>query len=88
MKSSHDSIRRTVTANWAVTNEGTAFEMIIPPDTIAIIELPGAEGTQLLESDDPIESAKGIKVQSSETDGTLRLEADSGHYRFRMVLLE
>jgi alpha-L-rhamnosidase len=60
VKSSHESIRGTITSNWSMTDAGPEFEIIIPPDTIAFIELPAQEGQSLMEAGRPIDEIKAV----------------------------
>ena len=46
VKSSHQTIRGRIVSNWEVTPDGTRFQITIPPDTTAIIELPAGETTE------------------------------------------
>ncbi|MDX1680827.1 MAG: family 78 glycoside hydrolase catalytic domain [Akkermansiaceae bacterium] len=66
VKSSHDSIRGTIVSNWKKTAEGTEFEITIPANTTAKVELPAAAGqaVEVLEGPEanfePSESQQGI----------------------------
>jgi alpha-L-rhamnosidase len=84
VKSSHRSIRGLIESNWSVDQEGAVYEIVIPPDTTAIVELPAAAGDSLSESDLPIKEAKGIKLLSSGPS-MHRLQAGSGSYRFKVL---
>ena len=82
VKCSHQSIRGLIESNWSVTANGVDYEIVIPPDTTAIIELPVKSGHQLTESGKPIGEAAGIKV--IPTGGSVHcLEVGSGRYLFK-----
>ncbi len=77
-KSSHQSIRGRIESNWETTVEGARFEIVIPPDTTAIAELPAGEIT---ESGMSLDRAVGVTV--GEVAGKIqRIELAGGHYRF------
>jgi alpha-L-rhamnosidase len=72
VKSSHDSIRGRIESNWKITDKGTEFEIVIPPDTTAAIELPA--GT--------LAEADGVAVAEPSAN---RMKVGSGRYRFLVV---
>jgi alpha-L-rhamnosidase len=76
VKCSHRSVRGKIESNWKTAANGTEFEIIIPPDIEAAIELPA--GT-LTESGKPLAEAKGITVLKSSGN---RLTAGAGRYLF------
>lgn len=77
-KSSHQSIRGRIESNWETSREGARFEIVIPPDATAIVELPAGE---ILESGAPIADAAGVDV-GEVANGIQTLRIGSGHYRF------
>ena len=79
VKCSHRSIRGMIESSWSVTDTGTSYEIVIPPDTTAIIELPA--GGELTESGRPLAEAGGIKTLSPG-QAVRRLQVGSGRYRF------
>jgi alpha-L-rhamnosidase len=84
VKTSHNSIRGPIESNWSVDKEGAVYEIVIPPDTTAVVELPAAAGDSLSESDLPIKEAKGIKLLASGPS-LHRLQVGSGNYRFKVL---
>jgi alpha-L-rhamnosidase len=83
VKCSHNSIRGPIVSNWSVNDDGAEFDIVIPPDATAMIELPMDKGDTLMESGRPIADASGIKMV--QADGIVhRLHAGSG--RFRIVV--
>lgn len=82
VKCSHRSIRGLIESNWSVTDTGTSYDIIIPPDSTAVIELPA--GGELTESGRPLAEAGGIKSLSSGPS-VRRLQVGSGRYRFSLV---
>ena len=78
VKSSHQSIRGLIESNWEVTPEGTRFQIVIPPDTTASLELPAGTTT---ESGRPLTEVEGI-VPAFATDTIQAFEVASGSYDF------
>lgn len=76
VKSSHVSVRGTIESNWKVTDHGVEFDIVIPPDTMAEIELPAGK---LTESGKPITQAQGITILEGRAN---QLKVGSGRYRF------
>jgi alpha-L-rhamnosidase len=71
VKSSHRTVRGLVESNWKVTDSGTEFDIVIPPDTTAIIQLPA--GTIIKAESD------GTAIQLSPENQTT---AGGGRYYF------
>jgi alpha-L-rhamnosidase len=69
VKSSHQSIRGLIESNWKTTDKGTEFEIVIPPDTTAEIELPAGR----------IIEAEGLAATKPSGN---RMKVGSGRYRF------
>jgi alpha-L-rhamnosidase len=81
VKCSHRSIRGMIESNWSLTDKGTDYEIVIPPDSTAVIELP--DGGALTESGKPIAEADGIKILQPGP-AVRRMQVGSGHYRFSL----
>jgi alpha-L-rhamnosidase len=75
VKCSHQTIRGAVISNWKVGNDQSEYEIVIPPDTRAVIQLPEKAGDIITESGQPV--AKSVEVL-----GTHRFSVGSGTYRF------
>ena len=76
VKTSHDSVRGRIESNWRKTAAGTEFEIVIPPDTTARIELPAGTVT---ESGKSLAEIEGVMVRDASAN---ILTAGSGRYRF------
>ncbi len=79
VKSSHQSIRGRIESNWKITGKSGEFDIVIPPDATAEIELPAGKIT---ESGKPLSESEGITVHKSSGN---RLKVGSGRYRFIVV---
>lgn len=81
VKSSHRTIRGSVGSNWSVTATGAEFEIVIPLDATATIELPAAAGDVVTESARPLAEALGITALPPGPS-VYRVQVGGGHYRF------
>ncbi len=70
VKCSHRTVRGTVVSNWKQGDKESEYEIMIPPDTSATIELPRREG-------DVITDTVTGEIQQGE-----RWKVKSGRYRF------
>ncbi|MFU8849034.1 MAG: family 78 glycoside hydrolase catalytic domain [Opitutales bacterium] len=84
VESSHESVRGTIVSNWSTGPEGATYEIVIPANTIAQIELPVPQGANVTESNQALNQAKGLKVLPPQSLDTIRLKALSGHYTFKV----
>jgi alpha-L-rhamnosidase len=85
VKSSHESVRGTIVSNWTAGPTENKHEIVIPPNTIAIIELPAAPGTTVTEGGKAINQSEGIKVLPRQSMDTVRMKVLSGHYHFNVT---
>ncbi|XRQ14062.1 family 78 glycoside hydrolase catalytic domain [Actinomadura welshii] len=70
-----------VAVRWQRSRAGFALHVTVPVGATAEIELPAAAAERVTESGRPAGSAEGVRVLGAG-DGTVRLEAVSGTYRF------
>jgi alpha-L-rhamnosidase len=78
VKSSHRSVRGLIESNWKITESVGEFDIVVPPDTTALIQLPA--GT-ITESGKPLSESEGVVVLPQE-DHFQHLKVGSGRYRF------
>jgi alpha-L-rhamnosidase len=76
VKSSHRSVRGIIRSGWRITDKGTEFDIVIPPDTTAEIELPA--GT-ITESGKPLSEVAGVTVSDASAN---HMKVGSGSYQF------
>jgi alpha-L-rhamnosidase len=82
VKYSHRTIRGLIQSNWRKGEGKTEFEIVIPPDTTATIELPIREGETFTEGGKPLEESEGV-VRLSPSSKTFKLQVGSGTYRLQ-----
>jgi len=85
VKSSHESIRGTIISNWSTDATGTTYEITIPANTTAIIELNKPKGSTATESGKALNTSEGIKLLPPQSMDTVRMKALSGSYIFKVV---
>lgn len=76
VKCSHRTIRGTIVSNWKVSNDRSEFEIVIPPDCTATIELPALMGEVLTGAGEP------LAVAVAEPHSPHRMTVGSGQYQF------
>ena len=81
VKSSHRGARGLIESNWKVGADGKEFEIVIPPDSVALVELPVAQGETITESGKPLAEAGGVTVVEGPVH---RMKVGSGKYRFEI----
>ena len=85
VKCSHRSIRGLIESNWTISTTERRFEIVVPPDTKALVELPMHPGEVLRESGRPITEVTEIEpLKSGPTSHSLRVS--SGRYQFSISL--
>lgn len=84
-----DTVRGEVRCRWQRLGEGdVVWEIVIPPNTEAEVVLP-VEVEELVESDQPVSQAPGIRQIIATGTGGSRCLCGSGRYRFsRAVVVE
>lgn len=81
VKSSHQSIRGTITSNWSVSGGTTTYDIVIPPDCTAVVELSSTKGAKITESGKAINLVAGIEILASPKS-VHRMSIGSGRYQF------
>jgi alpha-L-rhamnosidase len=81
VKSSHRGVRGLIESNWKINGSGKEFEIVIPPDSEALVELPVAKGEVVTESGKPLAEAGGVTVVEGPVH---RMKIGSGKYRFEI----
>jgi alpha-L-rhamnosidase len=81
VRSSHQSIRGSIISNWSLGAGKVTYDIVIPPDCTAVVELYAAEGARLSEGGELIDKVADIEVLSSPAD-VHRVRVGSGSYQF------
>ena len=80
----YQSVKGTIRVAWKHLPGQTRLEVTIPPNASAMVRLPQAAGSTLLESGQPVAQAAGVTLLKSEP-GAVDLEIGSGQYHFSIV---
>jgi alpha-L-rhamnosidase len=83
VKCSHLTVRGLVESNWELKNGSAGFDIVIPPDATAIVELPKKPGDTITESGLPLKDSPGVKLLEGP-ESHHRLQVGSGSYRFQI----
>ena len=84
VKSSYRSVRGMIRSDWRVVDDGVIYEIEIPANATAVIELPLEKGEQVKESGKALNEVEGLEVLSDAADdGVVRLRVGSGKYQFK-----
>ncbi|SMP43842.1 alpha-L-rhamnosidase [Neorhodopirellula lusitana] len=79
VKCSHKTVRGLVESNWKATSDSIDLDIVIPPDTTAVVEFPIASNS-VTESGQPLDDANGIEILNPGR----RIQIGSGHYQFKI----
>jgi alpha-L-rhamnosidase len=78
---SYDSVLGRITIAWKQADGRAEMDATIPPNSSALVYVPGADAGKITESGTPASSSRGVKFLRSE-DGEQIFEVQSGTYRF------
>jgi alpha-L-rhamnosidase len=81
VKCSHRTIRGMIASNWKVSDATSEYEIVIPPDVTAIVELPQKAGDVVTESGKAIADTQNVGVLPDQASAH-RFKVSSGHYQF------
>jgi alpha-L-rhamnosidase len=70
-----------IESNWKISGTGKEFEIVIPPNSEAMVELPVAKGEVVTESGKPLAEAGGVTLVEAPVH---RMKVGSGRYRFQI----
>ena len=83
VNASHETPYGRLAIHWKKAEGGLTAKVIIPPNTTALISLPGEEEANITESDKPLKEAVGCQFLQ-ELDGRAEIVAQSGTYHFEV----
>ena len=78
---SYESVYGLVGSEWAIENNRIRLSATIPPNTRAVVTLPGATATQVLEGGAPLGQIKGA-AHITQAGKDTQIELGSGTYSF------
>lgn len=81
VKCSHRTIRGMIVSNWKVNTASSEYEIVIPPDTSAMIELPKKTADVITESGKSIVASREMEVLPGP-ENLHRFKVGSGKYLF------
>ena len=80
-----DSIYGRIVSNWTREGEALTMDVMIPPNTTALVHVPAKNADGVTESGKPAAKADGLKFLRMENSAAV-YSADSGTYRFQTTL--
>jgi alpha-L-rhamnosidase len=84
VKCSHRSVRGPVVSNWSATEREVRFEIEIPPDARALVELPSRPGDLLTEGGGAIAESRSVEPLAAGA-ASHRMKVGSGRYQFTLT---
>ncbi len=83
---SYDSVYGLIGSAWSVENGQMRMDVTIPPNTQAVVHLPGAKGDQVTESGGALSQASGA-VRLVQNGKDTQVELGSGIFRFEYPIV-
>ena len=71
-----------LSSSWKMENGKLILDVVIPPNTTAMVSIPAKNTESVTESDKPVTEVNGIQVKGME-NGYLVMKMGSGSYHFR-----
>ncbi|HVN82475.1 MAG TPA: glycoside hydrolase family 78 protein [Terriglobia bacterium] len=81
VKASYNSINGRIESNWALESGKFKLEVVVPPNTTAIVYVPTRAALQVTEGGRPAAEASGVRYLRMEK-GSVVYEVASGRYEF------
>lgn len=81
VKGGVQTARGEVRSDWRIEKGRFLLDVAVPPNTKAVVHLPGTDPAAVLESGRPASAAAGVRILGREA-GAVVLEIGSGRYRF------
>lgn len=77
----YDSIRGKIVSDWKVAKGRIQLRVIVPPNTVATVRVPGCRVEEVSEGRTPASKAGGVTAARETKDGAV-FEVGSGEYEF------
>jgi alpha-L-rhamnosidase len=85
VKASYNSVRGKIESEWQRSGRAFSLNVSIPANTTAIVWLPAASASSVLESGHPASSAEGVQLWKTD-DRMTAYKIGSGEYHFTSQL--
>jgi alpha-L-rhamnosidase len=82
----YESVYGLISSEWVKENGRMRLNVTIPANTQAIVTLPGAAASQVLERGVPLSQAEGV-ASTAQVGTDTQAEIGSGAYRFECPIL-
>jgi len=80
-KTSYDSMHGEIATDWKVKGNRLVLNILIPPNTTAMVCIPAKDLKSITESGKPLDEVSDVKFLRQE-DGTFDVKVGSGSYQF------
>jgi len=87
VEASYDSQSGTIVSNWKINGAITTWNVMIPPNTTALLHFPKSVGAKILEGGKDVRESSGLKF-SRQADSESLYEAQSGSYSFTISMMQ
>ncbi|QGH37059.1 Bacterial alpha-L-rhamnosidase [Gracilibacillus salitolerans] len=84
-KGNYDSMYGTIESSWEVKNKTFNYNVTVPANTTATLNIPTHNENTVKESNQPIQKVDGVTFEDYK-DGKAVYELESGSYEFRSIL--
>ncbi|RYY09672.1 MAG: alpha-rhamnosidase, partial [Chitinophagaceae bacterium] len=83
---SYESKYGTIKSHWTKERDKFTWNIVIPPNSSALVYLPANDVSRVLEDNQPLAEKKGLSIKGQEK-GRVLVEIGSGSYSFVVMLL-
>jgi alpha-L-rhamnosidase len=84
-ETAYHSVRGKISSRWKIQNGKGILELIIPPNTSALVRLPVTDPEMVTESGRVVSASPGVRLSERE-NGWVVYEVQSGKYEFNFLI--
>jgi alpha-L-rhamnosidase len=84
-ETAYHSVRGKISSSWKIQNGKGILELIIPPNTSALVRLPVTDPEMVTESGRVVSASRGVRLSKRE-NGWVVYEVQSGKYEFNFLI--
>jgi alpha-L-rhamnosidase len=84
VRAHYDSVRGRIESNWKRDGDATEYEVLVPPNSEALVFLPAASVDAVTESGKPIDQVDTVAPVENAPPGVVLLRTTAGRYQFRV----